>query len=767
MCSCIPSKNHIKLVNNCYPTGHEEGPKQSELAYLSYYASSRPVKLLKVSAYLEKCLLRDLSKRRWSDVTIALKIFQQLTRECEKDLNLFAKSTIKVTEKCVLEDEVSWYAGAMFHDFCLHFDATTVGVDEDLTIHMDCLVTKFCEMACYLDDEKTKLNSNHRLLGLYGIYSMLISPLMKITHSKAYYTKLAHGILSNVSHPGAQQPNPGEDVNWESFKTSDSSEKYLESSQINLIALKCLQQLLESSAPLNIFLVVDSVFSYIEKHQLYENSRYSVDLASFMMSAVAPSYQHIIVNEVLRLLNDCPVGKVTRKQVTLVKVIEKGLGSSACVGISVLEYVSSMVGQLQAIYQNSETTAMTIEFSSLEVELKRGLISAISSLGTHLYYLEQINDILAFIINKLHSAESKTATSALPFELDLLKCMRALVEGSDDSKNEVPLPIITPTLSFLTNENSTVRYEYTRFLFKVLTPSQRHIPHAHARNISTSQADQVSNLNFRSALHKRLLAYGEREKLAMSDYNNIFLIFRKLIDRELTDELIRALPILFHLHRSGKDPVVVDQFLSQYLLHAGDVLKMDKLSEYARHSIQTREKSGSWIAEENPSDIKSSQTQYVSAKKVREILKREAKLQQHFPDINERLDMLCKTNSPNLLDLNYMVSLKSRLTSNAKQSKLSIPIIKTSDVKLSSQRKSPQVEQFKDALKVNNSNSVCEDDSDSSDLLTGSFTTVKKSKGSRTDITNLLSSISAHSLVSVTSLVETPYLTAPTSSVAT
>lgn len=56
---------HATLINNCYPEKEgEKGPRSSELSYLVFYASSRPVKLTKVGLFLEKKAERDIAKGR-------------------------------------------------------------------------------------------------------------------------------------------------------------------------------------------------------------------------------------------------------------------------------------------------------------------------------------------------------------------------------------------------------------------------------------------------------------------------------------------------------------------------------------------------------------------------------------------------------------------------------------------------------------------------------------------------------------------------------
>jgi hypothetical protein len=56
---------HATLINNCYPEKEGEGgSRSSELSYLTFYASSRPVKLTKVGSFIEKKVERDVARGR-------------------------------------------------------------------------------------------------------------------------------------------------------------------------------------------------------------------------------------------------------------------------------------------------------------------------------------------------------------------------------------------------------------------------------------------------------------------------------------------------------------------------------------------------------------------------------------------------------------------------------------------------------------------------------------------------------------------------------
>ena len=58
--------NHVTLINNVYPTlPGEEGPRGSALSLVIFYATSKPHKLPKIGAYLEKRARSDARAGRY------------------------------------------------------------------------------------------------------------------------------------------------------------------------------------------------------------------------------------------------------------------------------------------------------------------------------------------------------------------------------------------------------------------------------------------------------------------------------------------------------------------------------------------------------------------------------------------------------------------------------------------------------------------------------------------------------------------------------
>ncbi|RKP11737.1 hypothetical protein BJ684DRAFT_21682, partial [Piptocephalis cylindrospora] len=102
MSSSSAFSKHAQLIKKCYPTLPEEkGPKSSDLAYLVFYATSRPEKLVKVGAFLEKQSRSDLYHLHFEHVEVTLKILDTLIRECHKDVSLFSGNILSILSQAL------------------------------------------------------------------------------------------------------------------------------------------------------------------------------------------------------------------------------------------------------------------------------------------------------------------------------------------------------------------------------------------------------------------------------------------------------------------------------------------------------------------------------------------------------------------------------------------------------------------------------------------------------------------------------------------
>ncbi|KAI8993551.1 hypothetical protein BDB01DRAFT_332914 [Pilobolus umbonatus] len=157
-CLCFGNTNHAQLIKNCYPL--KEGgilPLASQLSYLTFYASSRPAKLSKVGAYMDKKVTKDIRKGRKDNSHVSLLIIQKLIQSCHRDLNIFSKYIVSILSKLLDTRDLDLIdlTCSTFIVFCKYHDGSNLGVDAEFTKQYEDLISKFSLFCNYTNTDDT------------------------------------------------------------------------------------------------------------------------------------------------------------------------------------------------------------------------------------------------------------------------------------------------------------------------------------------------------------------------------------------------------------------------------------------------------------------------------------------------------------------------------------------------------------------------------------------------------------------------------------
>ncbi|KAJ1335947.1 protein EFR3 [Microdochium nivale] len=107
-------------------------PNSSELSYLLFYASSRRSKIQKVGQFLEKKTASDVWRLRIGNVQVTLQILAALIEKSPKDLPLFAPNVLKVLGLILRSQDLTMVEASLptFETFCEHHDAAALFADQ-------------------------------------------------------------------------------------------------------------------------------------------------------------------------------------------------------------------------------------------------------------------------------------------------------------------------------------------------------------------------------------------------------------------------------------------------------------------------------------------------------------------------------------------------------------------------------------------------------------------------------------------------------------
>ncbi|KAH7037311.1 uncharacterized protein B0I36DRAFT_283000 [Microdochium trichocladiopsis] len=107
-------------------------PNSSELSYLLFYATSRRSKIQKVGQFLEKKTASDVWRLRIGNVQVTLQILAALIEKSPKDLPLFAPNVLKVLGLILRSQDLTMVEASLptFEIFCEHHDAAALFADQ-------------------------------------------------------------------------------------------------------------------------------------------------------------------------------------------------------------------------------------------------------------------------------------------------------------------------------------------------------------------------------------------------------------------------------------------------------------------------------------------------------------------------------------------------------------------------------------------------------------------------------------------------------------
>jgi hypothetical protein len=88
---------HQHKVNECYPQGTgETGAAGGKISSLTFYINAKPAKLLKVSAYLERKVPKDLTRESPQYNGVTLEIVEGIMRGCSDYFVTFAPTVLRI-----------------------------------------------------------------------------------------------------------------------------------------------------------------------------------------------------------------------------------------------------------------------------------------------------------------------------------------------------------------------------------------------------------------------------------------------------------------------------------------------------------------------------------------------------------------------------------------------------------------------------------------------------------------------------------------------
>lgn len=383
-CGCCSAfrPRYKRLVDNIFPIYPQDGLVKSNMEKLTFYSLSSPEKLDRIGEYLYQRAARDIYRKKYGFVIIAMEAMDQLLLACHAPtLNLFVESFLKMVQKLLesTEPELQILATQSFVKFA--------NIEEDTPSYhrrYDFFVSKFSSMCHSGDSGETR--NKIRTAGIKGLQAVVrktvSDELVENIWEPVHMDKIVPSLLFNMQDSG--------------FHTNEKPREPVgeEENDPPMLAETCMRELVGRASFGHIRTVLRPVLRHFDLHELWVPNQFAIHTFRIIMFSIQAQYSYTVVESLMAHLDSNSKSSATiRTSIAgvLSKIIAIAAGES--VGPTVLEIINSLLSHLRDSVRNSESQAE-------EKQYQEALINALGEFANHLPDYQKI-EIMMFIMNKI------------------------------------------------------------------------------------------------------------------------------------------------------------------------------------------------------------------------------------------------------------------------------------------------------------------------------------------------------------------------------
>ncbi|XP_071054459.1 protein EFR3 homolog cmp44E isoform X2 [Onthophagus taurus] len=385
-CGCCSAlrPRYKRLVDNIFPASPQEGLIKGNLEKLTFYSLSSPEKLDRIGDYLYQKAARDISRKRYGFVIIAMEAMDQLLHACHsQQLNLFVESYLKMIQKLLesTEPELQILATLSFVKFA--------NIEEDTPSYhrrYDFFVSKFSSM-CHSGAQGDNRN-RIRVAGIQGLQAVVrktvSDDLVENIWKPVHMDKIVPSLLFNMQESSFYLKEPNSTDIIPEDHANDPP----------MLAETCLRELVTRASFGHIRAVLRPVLKHFDLHKLWVPNQFAIHTFRIIIFSIQAQYSYTVVESLMAHLDENSKSS-PKIRTSIVDVLSKiiAIAAGESVGPSVLEIINSLLSHLKDSVKNPISQAE-------EKMYQEALINALGEFANHLPDYQKI-EIMMFIMNKI------------------------------------------------------------------------------------------------------------------------------------------------------------------------------------------------------------------------------------------------------------------------------------------------------------------------------------------------------------------------------
>ncbi|KAM7279907.1 hypothetical protein ACFE04_007041 [Oxalis oulophora] len=149
-----PVKRYKKLLSDIFPRNQGAEPNDRKIGKLCDYASKNPLRIPKITEYLEQKCYKDLRNENFGSVKVVLCIYRKLLSSCKDQMSLFASSLLAII-RALLDQTRQDEMQILSCDVLVEFIDRQM--DNTYMFNLEGIIPKLCQLAQEMGDNDRAL----------------------------------------------------------------------------------------------------------------------------------------------------------------------------------------------------------------------------------------------------------------------------------------------------------------------------------------------------------------------------------------------------------------------------------------------------------------------------------------------------------------------------------------------------------------------------------------------------------------------------------